>query len=932
MEKRKDQINLKTNLKDIEININLREYIFQNFSEIINTPKQNKPKLFLSNISKNNQGNYTNRTEPFEINYNILTDTFPESLDSARSSNNNQSNSLRILIDQTYSDYIKLLRNIYPIFKFNHFKPIKSEVKISSFWNSNIQINHKNKINKKNNDNVNDNIIEEVNNKNLLLDGLGLQDNIAFDSDKFIVKRDYLERNCIDELIMIKDDLVFKMGLIDKEIKKIISENTKLFYDYIENNISINFTINKNLSELALLRKSKKDLNKKYVINSSKIILIGKKINNIKLLISVCKEFYNLYNISKELNNIEEFNSDDKIKKVSDVIKNGKNIIKKLRLFDKNKKLNVIDVFELEFLKHENKGEQNLILEFSKSVETIFEYCLIFDKQNFINDILENKQNDYYLEKKEDKKNNVIFLEKDFDYDNIMFLLIYNNLDSNSRNGKIHNLLLSIIEILNLIIKDNVDINSIAESLNHIFQKLILNSYEKIQNLKINEPEKIYILTNCYLIIISNYNYILNVFTYNCGLGIKIFKKLTNYILSEMNKILKAIISSYLHLSVETINIKDFMNKCEIVNEKSKKYLDFNNINWFNFINEIYKEFIQNYYDYNSELLLKKLKEEEWDQLNNIDQVYQDIFNLIYEINIYNIEENDKFKEFISLEIKVKEEKIEEQKNLLIIEDNTKSDNKYKIIHYFLYILKFMYESFFLFSRLKEKFRNNIITNVYKIINKIIFTFKSIIIDSSDGKINKKKLITEKESSLLNSIIFLLEIILNKFFIISPDKSLEKNLNEIKKSTQEMMIMLLNIIIKETIESFQSLNFENYPFFQNKQYNPYILKFTKMKKIYDNLLNGFRKEEIIEIYNKEFKELFEKMENVIHSKCKIENENELKQFRKEMNYIKKVLEMFDLIDTKEYINKIDTFSKFVNPNKVFKKKKKSEKEEEKKEI
>ena len=94
MEKRKDQINLKTNLKDIEININLREYIFQNFSEIINTPKQNKPKLFLSNISKNNQGNYTNRTEPFEINYNILTDTFPESLDSARSSNNNQSNSL----------------------------------------------------------------------------------------------------------------------------------------------------------------------------------------------------------------------------------------------------------------------------------------------------------------------------------------------------------------------------------------------------------------------------------------------------------------------------------------------------------------------------------------------------------------------------------------------------------------------------------------------------------------------------------------------------------------------------------------------------------------------------------------------------------------------------------------------------------------------
>ena len=53
-----------------------------------------------------------------------------------------------------------------------------------------------------------------------------------------------------------------------------------------------------------------------------------------------------------------------------------------------------------------------------------------------------------------------------------------------------------------------------------------------------------------------------------------------------------------------------------------------------------------------------------------------------------------------------------------------------------------------------------------------------------------------------------------------------------------------------------------------------------------------------------------------------------------MTYIRKVLEMFDLINTKEYIEKIEELSIFVNPNKIPKKKKKIDKkddEEEKKE-
>jgi hypothetical protein len=932
MEKRKEQINLKTNLKDVQINIKLRGYIFQNFSEITNTPIQNKQRLTLSTIKKNFQGNSSFRTETFEANYQNISDIdfYPESTDgnSARSSNITQPNTFRILIDQNYSEYITRLRKLYPLFKFNHYsKYPENEFKISSFWNSRINTN-------------NNNIVKEEDyNESILLDGLGLQDNIIDEPNKFIVKRDFLERTNLDELIMIKDDLVFKMGLIDKEINRIVSENTNYFYDYIENNISIHSEIDKSLNSLALLRNSKKDLNKKYRENSIKILLKGKKKQNLYNLIDVCKEFIKLHNFSKDLKKIEEGNSDDKIKELSDKLNNGKNIIKKLRRFDKFRKLNAINDIEFDFLNYENKGEENLVLQFSKYVQTIFEYCLIFDKNNFVNEITELKKTEYNLEKEEDKKNNINLLENDFTENNLMFLLIYNNLNENSKNGKIHNKLISIIEMLSLIIKDNVDIFLIVDSLKQVFKNLVLNNYDKVNKLNLDDPEKINILTHCYMIIVSNYNYILTLFTNNCGLAPKIFKELTNYIHFEMDKIIKALISGCLHLNLENANISDFITQTNLVYDKSKDFLQYNNINWYNYVSQIYEEFIQITYDNNLKFLINKLKEEEWNQLMNINKEFQEVFDFINNLDINTIEQNDDFKNFINLTIKDlnkenEEKKTDENNNFFIIKNKDDNQKKHKVIHFFLYIIKFIYESLFLYKNLKDKLRKEIVTKVYKVINQIISNAKTIIVDSSDGKINKKKSITEKESSLLISIIYLIENMLQKFFTMYPNQILQDNINEVKKSTQEMMILLLNILIDETINLIEGTNFEKYPICEAKKYNPYIFKFTKMKTIYDNMKNGFNNDDIIKIYNEEFKILFERMEKVIHNKPHIENENELKQFRKEMTYIKKVLEMFDLIDSKEYIEKIEGLSRFVNPNKIAKKKKKIDKkddEEEKKE-
>ena len=440
------------------------------------------------------------------------------------------------------------------------------------------------------------------------------------------------------------------------------------------------------------------------------------------------------------------------------------------------------------------------------------------------------------------------------------------------------------------------------------------------------------------MIIVSNYNYILTLFTNNFGLAPKIFKELTNDINFEIDKIIKALISGCLHLNLENTNINDFITQTNLVYEKSKDFLEYNNINWYNYISQIYEEFIQINYDNNLKFLINKIKEEEWNQLMNINKEFQEVFDFINNLDINTIEENENFKNFKTLTIRdLKEEneekKTDENSNYFIIKNKENNHNKHKVIHFFLYIIKFIYESLFLYKNLKDKLRKDIVAKIYKVIDQIILNGKMIIIDSSDGKINKKKTITEKESSLLISMIYLIETMLQKFFPIYPNQILQDNMNDIKKSTQEVMIILLNRAIDETINLIDGINFEKYPICEAKKYNPYILKFTKMKTMYDNMKNGFNDDDIIKIYNEEFKILFEKMEKVIHNKPLIENENELKQFRKEMNYIKKVLEMFDLIDTKEYIEKIEGLSRFVNPKIIKKKKKidKKEDEEEKKE-
>ena len=68
--------------------------------------------------------------------------------------------------------------------------------------------------------------------------------------------------------------------------------------------------------------------------------------------------------------------------------------------------------------------------------------------------------------------------------------------------------------------------------------------------------------------------------------------------------------------------------------------------------------------------------------------------------------------------------------------------------------------------------------------------------------------------------------------------------------------------------------------------------------------------------------MFNKFKKTVLEKRIIEKDDQLKQFRNELNYIKRVFKFFNIIDCKKYKDIIDDLSIKANPKKLPKKKKK----------
>ena len=985
--RRGDFINLKTNLPDVEINPKLYKLKRLNVSEIINQPANVVKKFSISsfagamrrgflNTSSMLRGKDLNRTEadltPFNTMEVLSESSFTSNLlDSARTttystglnlglknsvSNNikkdRNENTFKMLVKEDYSGYIKILKRIYPSFSFNHYNKINNEY--SEYY----------KKYGEEGDIVNRNFIKKEKKegeykKSNLLDILGVQENITDDPKKFRIKTDFLKRGDPYELRMIKEDLSFKTGVIDKELNQILESQANILYNYIENNIDLKNQINDFSLEMKNKIDFQKKLSKNYINNSSKLFLKESKKKQIQKLLIPLKILRDLGMCMKQLKFISLSENDNKIKQISDSTNVAREKLKLLKKYGvKSQKGNVIFEIESKIQTYENEGEIKLNDQLAENFERLINLTLIYDQKDEIyNKIIKNSdiinKKSYNISKENNTSQNFKYNEEDFELINteqniyIKYLLIYNN---NKENNKLYNLLISILDMFDIIIKDNMDISSIVDIFKNLFKKIITKNFEIIEGLSQNKLINVKIISNCYSNILSNFCYTIELIQTNFGLnGRRIFNDAFEMMKTEMDNFIKMLILADLHeKNIEFDNSWVVFLK-EESNLKILTNIYFRNskLNWSNMVVNLYQNYVLNFKDIKTRELSEEYKELLWDQLTNIEVEYQKMFDVLNTRQNINklIIEPDKIIFIPENQNKNTNNTIEEnkeEKNMYLLLENEKNENdkKHRISKFSYCYIKYMYEYLVVYTYSPDEIKDSIINQIMKLTKDILTYSKEIIIDNEKGKINNVKQLTEKETALYCSDLVIIQKCLQNFIdaknfgnVILPNlKDTIDTLNSLKSTCYDVIIQLTKEYSSSFISEFNTLNFNNYKTFPNaKEYNSYTKKLKIFKRIYDNLGNAFIADDINRLFTHIFTDMFNQFKKCVEEKGIIEDDTQLKQFRSELTYIKKVFKLFSLIDCTKYKEIIDELSTKANPNKLPKKKKKAKaaKEEDK---
>ena len=987
--KRGEMIPLKTDLPNIPLSNKLLNFKSQSINEILNQPLKEKKKFSLNFFNKGIKKGFLNNTmmsidinKPF-LNLDIfnslevLTEpTFKVSVNKTMATDLNKNSTFKILLKENYSQYIMLLKNKYPSFKFNHYKKNISTTSMEYYKkygeegdinNRHFNANNKEQITFRYNQKIKDN--KEYKKSNLL-EILGAQENIECDPKSFKIKDDFLSRSNCTELKMIQKDLQFKTGVIEKELDYILLTSPQKLYNYIENNKELTKKIKEYQILLLQRRLQKKRVISNYVVNSAKLIMKGhKKKQNLKYL----KILYEINKIYKSMQNLKNFTfseSENKIKQVNDAINIVKDNLKKFNnKYNKEKKYKFIIEIEQIIQQYENQGEENLNDQFNFNIKKLLNNCLIyFDKSNDNKIIIENKEEmqeltkKWDLKKENDIKNKIIFLENDFNLvekeDNISlkFLLIYNNI--NNSDNHILKLLISILDMFEIIIKDNLDVNVIVSVFQDVFVKLINKNFEIIQNITSNKLLILKIASNCFSIILSNYFYIIMLIQNNFGFRIKIFGEVTDLIKKEMDKNITNLVNDYYNDILSVNHWKYFIYETKNIKKNIEIYLNCRKLNLFKLTIDKYKEFSTNFNNEHKKEIDDKINDLSlnWEQKKNIEIKYQKMFDILYsntEITQLKFDEIDITKNNLN-------NKVDDNNKVDFISLNNKriteeNDIKHKVSVLSLEMINYIYDYLLVFVDLTDDInynnvimgdnldneidngiRNDLIIFMYKEIKEKLEMTKTIMIKNKSGVVNNKQ-ITDKETCIYYSDLILIQNILNQFLLIYPEKELVSILNELGTTCIDLIVQLITDTINKTYEDFNSLNFKNYPIVNGgKGYNNYVNYLTILKRIYDNMGNCFNKNQINKIFKEAFTNLFNRITQAIESKGILEVDEQLKQIRNEFNYIKKVLKLFPMVETNKFKDLIDELIIKVNPNKLPAAKKKKttqnkEKEEKEKE-
>ena len=962
------------------ININkiliqrLRKYNFQNFSQLLNTPEP-EPSYFsyFENITNliydtmyNDESNLETEIDKdldkFTEDSITITDSSDKIGSNSKSNNNDKNNkktNLKIFLEEHIDNYINKIDNKYKRFCINH-----NEMNKLKYKNSNSDEIPKNQrfLNLKS---------IYITNEDILL---GIPDEYKVQNNEFKTDPDLLSKPI--NYLQIKCNGLIKMSTqIDKELEKILGHTNKLDL-YIQNNWQPwNTNINLYFENIKIYHKKIDSIKNKALGNTSKLILKEIKRKNIKKLKDICKQFKtikeSIMTLASLIKNVKQY------KLINELIYKNQNYIENIKKIAKGK-VGIIDLFEMSLKNFKENNNSHTSGELNKILEEYFQdfvyidetylnsfemfqiseanYKLISSYSYGIKRLLEHLQ----FKKQRDEIEKIDSLCEYYIQNNLI-KSIYNKLRGIFTNTTT-DILRKLLDFFKTEIKKKEEEN---EKENNEQKNDINKNEEKNNDIDIDIKEEQGLLL---CLIITKFNFCKNMKEFVD----EILKVINNSEDKNVTKIIKADFNTECQEIINKIDyysnfiIKTQLSECfkdSLMNAPINKFLQ----NYY-LINELIEPIIssdeknksmlweyQNNYIRNwTKIKINKFSEsyyKSWDPLPEVPYESQLLLNFYFDFDINNnIIENNNFQKALENFEKIKNDfcniddndEIQKTQFLSVKFKNTKKEFEtinIKINKTALDIIETSVEVIKLFCLISPGCYGAMLESFSDILIKHITYQKNEIFNYKNNfTVSQKEVCTTSTIFILVKYIYVYFKDCDFFVKIMKhsDKSAIDNFLSVFKVVNEALDLskkkieeiIYNNCIDESLKLLEKIQLPNYNVPDKNSdvpVNEYVYTLISvMKIIYDSMIGSYETEFIVKTFKPAIIKFFDKFEYFIFHGKVIEDEKCLKQFRKDMTFLKKNLNFINVFDISEMKSRIDNINKKVLPEHMLKTKKKAD--------
>ena len=757
---------------------------------------------------------------------------------------------------------------------------------------------------------------------------------------------------------------------VSTSMSKIISFCNQLDI-YIKNKLEpFNTSINISYQKIFKKKQKIKEIKEKTMKNSGNIILKRLKMNNVLKVINKLKVYTKLKN---NMNNLEQFISDPKnYQKTLDLINKCKNDIEILKQENNNNTIDpIIEIFQNKLVEYKNENDGYMSGELSQVLNNYFgKFFLIdydineknyklYEKYNISKFVLEKIS--LYPKKYNDIMTSIIFSEAKEELEKMSDICDY-YIKSNLINNlytQLRGIFLTLTEktmnnIISIINEELIKEEEIKEEKENKEEYSDINIQNEITILLCllvskNKFKEILIefIDILYKKLEKNENIdekIINEINY---IKILIQKNISNKFLEQIKKCLETISSCnnldvyinnfYLVLEMLKDEISNYEKTEDNIDQAEKEENELHNI-----IIEQQKKFVENITNY----LITKFetdKYKSWEALKEIPQRYQNLLNIFFSFDINNncLKDENIITKFPSEKIKlIKELEDEEEEKTNNSDDNTdiinnqlitiksgdNSEIKIKSNQTLLEIIQLSFDTLKMFTIFHKECYGSILQNFTRIIlSHLNFQTEQIYSGQCNFAVSQQEICITHCIFILIGYIY--EHIKTSDFFLTVADVCESNIadnyldldKEINKccdlSKKRMEDLIENHCINDTYNKLQEIKLPYYNVISGDvPVNEYCIYYVSiLKDIYESMINCYEDNFIKEMMNKALDDFFNKFEDYILHGKKIEDENCLKQFKRDMIFLKKNLIFITIIDLTELKNRIDNINKSVLP-------------------